>query len=176
MNKIAMGISTGHNRGAAITVDGEIKVAISNERITRIKTDHSQELPVESMQYCIDTLGITYNDIDVFVYNITEPVNTATRDFTKITGQPLSKLKFIPHHIAHAFSTFAASGYEEAAVVVIDAMGSVYNDTTPIKDWYKLDESELEEGQEWAEGYSIYQFKKGSINPEPESSAGGIKY
>ena len=168
MNKIAMGISTGHNRGAAITVDGEIKVAISNERITRIKTDHSQELPVESMQYCIDTLGITYNDIDVFVYNITEPVNTATRDFTKITGQPLDKLKFIPHHIAHAFSTFAASGYEEAAVVVIDAMGSVYNDTTPIKAWYKLDESELEEGQEWAEGYSIYQFKKGSINPEPK--------
>ena len=168
MSKIAMGISTGHNRGAAITVDGELKVAISNERITRIKTDHSEELPVESMQYCLDALGITYNDVDIFVYNITEPVNTATRDFNKITGQPLSKLKFIPHHIAHAYSTFAASGYEEAAVVVVDAMGSVYNDTTPIKDWYQLDESELEEGQEWAEGYSIYQFKKGNINPEPK--------
>jgi carbamoyltransferase len=168
MSKIAMGLSTGHNRGAAITVDGEIKVAISNERITRIKTDHSEELPVESMQYCIDALGISYDDIDIFVYNITEPVNTATRDFELVTGQPLSKLKFIPHHIAHAYSTFAASGYEEAAVVVVDAMGSVYNDTTPIKDWYQLDESELEEGQEWAEGYSIYQFKKGSINPEPK--------
>ena len=168
MAKIAMGLSTGHNRGAAITVDGEIKVAISNERITRIKIDNSEELPVESMQYCIDALGISYDDVDIFIYNITEPVNAVTRDFELVTGQPLSKLKFIPHHIAHAFSTFAASGYEEAAVVVVDAMGSVYNDITPIKDWYQLDESELEEGQEWAEGFSIYQFKKGNINPEPK--------
>ena len=122
MSKIAMGISTGHNRGAAITVDGEIKVAISNERITRIKVDRSMELPVESMQYCIDALGISYSDIDVFVYNITEQVNTATRDFEEITGEPISKLKFIPHHISHAYSTFAASGYEEAAVVVVDAI------------------------------------------------------
>ena len=168
MSKIAMGISTGHNRGAAITIDGEIKVAISNERVTRIKTDHSAELPVEAMQYCIDALGISYSDVDIFVYNITEPVNAATRDFEKVTGEPISKLKFIPHHIAHAYSTFAASGYEEAAVVVVDAMGSVYNDTTPIKDWYQLDTSGLEEGQEWAEGYSIYQFKKGDINPHPK--------
>ena len=163
-----MGISAGHNRGAAITIDGEIAVAISNERITRIKTDHSDEMPIESMQYCIDALGLTYDDIDIFIYNITEPVNTITRDFEKLTGQPLSKLKFIPHHIAHAYSTFAASGFEEAAVVVVDAMGSVYNDVTPIKEWYQLDESELEEGQEWAEGYSIYQFKKNDINPHPK--------
>lgn len=163
-----MGLSTGHNRGAAITVDGEMKVAISNERITRIKTDHSDEMPLEAMQYCIDALGITYDDVDIFVYNITEPENKVVQNFTKVTKQPLSKLKFIPHHIAHAYSTFAASGYEEAAVVVVDAMGSVYNDVTPIKDWYQLDESELEEGQQWAEGYSIYQFKKGDINPHPK--------
>lgn len=163
-----MGLSAGHNRGAAITIDGEIAVAISNERITRIKTDHSDEMPIESMQYCIDALGLTYDDIDIFIYNITEPVNKITRDFEKLTGQPLSKLKFIPHHIAHAYSTFAASGFEEAAVVVVDAMGSVYNDVTPIKEWYQLDESELKEGQEWAEGYSIYQFKKNDINPHPK--------
>ena len=168
MSKIAMGLSTGHNRGAAITVDGELKVAISNERITRIKTDHSDEMPVESMQYCLDALGLTYSDIDIFVYNITEPLNKVTEHFEKVTGQSLSKLKFIPHHIAHAYSTFAASGFEEAAVVVVDAMGSVYNDVTPIKDWYTIDESELEEGQEWAEGYSIYQFKKNDINPHPK--------
>ena len=163
-----MGLSTGHTRGAAITIDGELKVAISNERITRIKTDHSDELPVEAMKYCIDALNITYDDIDIFVYNITEPVNKVTKNFESVTGQSLDKLKFIPHHIAHAYSTFAASGYEEAAVVVIDAMGSVYNDVTPIKEWYQLDESDLEPGQQWAEGYSIYQFKKGDINPHPK--------
>jgi len=168
MNNIVMGLSTGHNRGAAITVDGEMKVAISNERITRVKTDHSDEMPIESMNYCLEALGITYNDVDLFVYNITEPENKVTASFEKVTGQSIDKLKFIPHHIAHAYSTFAASGFEEAAVVVVDAMGSVYNDVTPIKKWYQLDESELEGGQQWAEGYSIYQFKKNDINPHPK--------
>ena len=162
-----MGLSTGHTRGAAVTVDGELKVAIANERLTRIKTDHSDELPFESMDYCIDALGITYDDIDLFVYNITEPVNKVPGQFQAYTGQSLDKLKFIPHHIAHAYSTFAASGFEDGVVVVADAMGSVYNDVTPIKQWYQLDESSLEEGQQWAEGFSIYEFKKDNINPEP---------
>lgn len=166
-HKIVMGISTGHTRGAAITVDGEIVVAISNERITRIKTDHSDELPKQAMHYCVSALGIAYRDIDLFVYNITEPVNKVVRDFKEFTGVSTNKLKFIPHHIAHAYSTFMASGFEESAVVIADAMGSVYNDTTPIKEWYQLDTSGLKEGQEWAEGFSIYQFKKGDINPHP---------
>lgn len=182
-----MGISTGHTRGAAITVNGELAVAISNERLTRIKTDHSDELPKQAMKYCIDALGITYKDIDLFVYNITEPVNKVVTDFRSFTGVSLSKLKFIPHHIAHAYSTFAASGFDEAAVVVADAMGSVYDDTTSIKEWYDLDESTLTNGQKWAEGFSIYQFKKGDINPHPvykkwikfpfdEESGGSIGY
>jgi len=166
-DKIVMGISTGHTRGSAITINGELAVAISNERLTRIKTDHSDELPKQAMEYCIDALGITYKDIDLFVYNITEPVNKVIIDFKNFTGVSLSKLKFIPHHIAHAYSTFAASGFDEAAVVVADAMGSVYDDTTPIKEWYNLDESTLTNGQKWAEGFSIYQFKKGDINPHP---------
>ena len=76
-----MGLSTGHTRGAAITVDGELKVAIANERLTRIKTDHADDIPVESMDYCINALGITYDDIDLYVYNITEPVNKVPEQF-----------------------------------------------------------------------------------------------
>jgi len=166
-DKIVMGISTGHTRGAAITINGELAVAISNERLTRIKTDHSDELPKEAMYYCISALGITYKDIDLFVYNITEPVNKVVQDFRQFTGVSITKLKFIPHHIAHAYSTFMASGFEESAVVVADAMGSVYDDTTPIKEWYQLDESSLTDGQKWAEGFSIYQFKREDINPHP---------
>lgn len=167
MSKIVMGLSAGHTRGAAITVDGELKVAIANERLTRIKDDRSESIAIESMDYCIDTLGITYDDIDLFVYNITEEVNKVPEEFQAHTGQSLDKLKFIPHHIAHAYSTFAASGYKDGVVVIADAMGSVYNDVTPIKEWYQLDESDLKEGQEWAEGFSIYEFKDGNITPQP---------
>ena len=85
-----------------------------------------------------------------------------------LQDSPLDKLKFLPHHMAHAYSTFYASNFEEEAVVVVaDAMGSLYNDDTPIKDWYQLDESNLNEGQQWSEGYSIYKFTKNQLLPEP---------
>jgi carbamoyltransferase len=168
MSKIVMGLSVGHNRGAAITVDGILKVAIANERITRIKTDRSDCLPFEAMDYCINTLDITYDDITIFVYNTTEHANNIPNEFTWHTNQHLDKLSFIPHHIAHAYSTFHASGYKDAVVVVADAMGSVYNDVTPIKEWYTLDESDLGIGYEWAEGFSIYEFKDGVAFKSPE--------
>lgn len=166
MNNIVMGISAGHNRGAAITINGEIKVAISNERITRVKTDRSPNIPVESMRYCLDALGLTYQDIDLFVYNITEDKNLVPSQFIEETGLSLDKLKFIPHHLAHAASSFCASGFDHAAVIVADALGSVYNDETPMREWYdlteKLQQTNLKEGESLAEAYSIFYFDRNS--------------
>jgi carbamoyltransferase len=160
MNNIVMGISIGHNRGAAITINGDLKVAISNERVTRIKTDHSDSLPLESMRYCLEALNLEYKDIDAFIYNTTEDINRAPEEFEIETGMSRDRLNFVPHHLAHAYSTFCASDFDEAAVVVADAMGSVYNDETPIKDWFKVDESGLNPGEHLAEGYSIYHFSR----------------
>jgi carbamoyltransferase len=167
MKNICLGFSVGHNRGAAITVDGEIKVSVSNERITRRKTDHSKDIPEESIDYCLNALGITYADVDLWVYNITEEDVDIPAQFEEFTGLSREKLEFVPHHMAHAYSTFYASNFEEAVVVVVDAMGSLYNDQTPIKKWYQLDESQLEPGQQWGEAYSIYKFTKDNARPEP---------
>ena len=166
MKNICLGFLVGHSRGAAITVDGEVKVSIANERISRIKTDHSKNIPIESIEYCLNALGLTYNDIDLYVYNVTEEKVNIPDNFQRLTGQPLSKLKFVPHHMAHAYSSFYSSNFEEAVVVVADAMGSLYNDETSIKSWYKLDESQLEPGQQWGEGFSIYKFTKDKLLPE----------
>ena len=166
MKNICLGFLVGHSRGAAITVDGEVKVSIANERISRIKTDHSKNIPIESIEYCLNALGLTYNDIDLYVYNVTEEKVNIPDNFQRLTGQPLSKLKFLPHHMAHAYSSFYSSDFEEAVVVVADAMGSLYNGETSIKSWYKLDESQLEPGQQWGEGFSIYKFTKDKLLPE----------
>ena len=166
MENICLGFLIGHSRGATITVDGKVKISIANERLSRIKTDESKTIPIESINYCLDALGLTYNDIDLYVYNTTQENANIPSQFQELTGQPLDKLKFLPHHMAHAYSTFYASNFEEAVVVVADAMGSLYNDDTPIKDWYQLDESNLNEGQQWSEGYSIYKFTKNQLLPE----------
>ena len=166
MNNISLGFSVGHSRGAAITIGGELKVAITNERITRIKTDHSDRLPMESIDYCLTALGLTYNDVDTWVWNTTEENADVPGQFNKMIGVSLDKLHFLPHHLAHAYSSYYASGFKESAIIVADAMGSIYNDDTPIKEWYTLDTSDLKEDQQLAEGFSIYHFKEGKNKPE----------
>ena len=153
MKKICLGFLTGHTRGATITIDGEVKVSIANERITRLKTDASKAIPIESIDYCLNALGLTYNDVDLYVYNTTQENADIPNNFQQLTGQPLDKLKFLPHHMAHAYSTFYASNFEEAVVVVADAMGSLYNDDTPIKDWYQYYEKNKEKIREKAHNY-----------------------
>ena len=73
-----LGFSVGHDKGAVIIEDGKIAVGISQERISRIRHDggHSGgRIPFESINYCLDYLGITYKDIDYYVYSTTELVD-----------------------------------------------------------------------------------------------------
>jgi carbamoyltransferase len=44
--------------------------------------------------------------------------------FTQNFGATKARMRFVDHHLAHALSTFAYSGFEEAAVVVMDGRGA----------------------------------------------------
>lgn len=181
---VVLGFSIGHDRGAVLIKDGKIVVGTNDERLTRIKHHgaYSPDLPEASIKYCLEAANLTYSDVDLYVYNYTETAKGVTTAFKKLTKQPLKKLKFIPHHLAHAFATFYASGFEEAAVVVIDAMGSPVIEGNPAKQWFKgVDQK--------AEGWSIYKFTKQGYeevykkwlkhplptdDPEEETSIGGL--
>lgn len=154
---ITLGFSVGHDKGAVLVIDGEVKIGISQERISRIKHDGlSNDIPFESIDYCLNEFNLSYNDIDLFIYNFTEDYKETSDyiedQFKNKTNVSIEKLIYIPHHLAHACSSFYSSGYNEAAVIVVDAMGSVYNNKTA--EWYK-DSIEL---KKFAEGHSIFYF------------------
>ena len=151
---VVLGFSIGHDRGAVLIKDGKVVVGINDERIIRIKRHgaYSFDLPEVSIRYCLDAASLSFDDVDLYVYNYTEKVEGVNAKFKELTGQPLKKLKFIPHHLAHACSTFYASGFDQAAVVVIDAMGSPVTQGNPAKKWYKGIKGR-------AEAWSIYNFK-----------------
>ena len=46
------------------------------------------------------------------------------RDFERRFGAPKGRMRFVDHHLAHALSAFAYSGFREAAVVVMDGRGA----------------------------------------------------
>ncbi len=161
---IVLGISVGHDRGAVIIKDGKVLIGITQERISRVKNDGAYgggKIPLESILYCMSEHNLTMADIDLIVYSTTEILDTTYEQLNKAFHIPQKKVQFIPHHLAHAYSSFFSSGFDEAAIIVADASGSILNNLNKLSEWYpeKSNES-LNEGEDLTEGISIYHLNK----------------
>jgi len=161
---IVLGLSVGHDRGAVIIKDGEVLVGITQERISRVKNDGAYgggKIPTESIMYCMSAHNLTMQDIDLIVYSTTETLDTTYEQLFKVFQVPEKKVMFIPHHLAHAYSSFFSSGFDEAAVIVADASGSILNSLNKLSEWYPEKSNEgLQEGEDWTEGISIYYLNR----------------
>ena len=56
-----------HDSGASLIIDGEIIASVNEERFSRNKMDNSA--PIKSVQYCLDSGGITPSEIDHIVFS-----------------------------------------------------------------------------------------------------------
>jgi carbamoyltransferase len=159
-----LGFSVGHDKGAVIIEDGKVVIGITQERLSRIKHDGAHQggiIPFESINYCLNAIGVTYKEIDYFVYSTTEIEDKTPSDFfRKYVNVSYEKLYFVPHHLAHAYSTFFSSGFDDAAVIVADASGSILSYKNKLHLWYEIDRIGLNTDEDWTEGISIYHFKK----------------
>jgi len=162
-----LGFSVGHDKGAVIIEDGKVVVGITQERLSRIKHDGAYSggrVPFESINYCLNSLGLTLEDIDSYVYSTTEIVDDIEKQFKEYTNKHVN-LKFIPHHLAHAYSSFFSSGLDEAAVIVADASGSILSHLNKLPIWYpNVTKDGLDPEEDWTEGISIYHFTKDKFN------------
>ncbi|MGB3206503.1 MAG: carbamoyltransferase C-terminal domain-containing protein [Crinalium sp.] len=135
-----LGLNLGHDRAAAIVADGEIVVAIEQERLDRHK--HSVgfmlqapgvadqiQVPHESIRYCLDACNIDLSDLASITPNM--PGRDFAPDILRrvLPKEFATKVNSIPsHHLAHAYSAFWPSGFEEALILVVDATGSTSED------------------------------------------------
>ena len=171
-----LGFSVGHDKGAVIIENGKVVIGITQERLSRIKHDGAYQggtLPYESILYCLNHLGITIKDINSIVYSTTELVDDVEGQFKNYFGISVPPT-FIHHHLAHAYSSFFSSGFEDAAVIVADASGSVLNSLNKLPNWYpNIEELGLDLEEDWSEGISIYHLTK---NTQKEVYKKWIKY
>lgn len=148
-----------HESSAAIVVNGEVLATAEEERFNRFKhgsvarTDNPDELPVQSIDYCLAEAGLKAHDLDVVVYSFDPKMreenffvdpHASGNDWGTEAGEAIfmqglsrvqsaleevlemdlqGKFVFVPHHLAHAASTFYPSGYEEAGILVVDGIG-----------------------------------------------------
>ena len=60
---IILGINAYHpNSSACLLINGEIKIALEEERINRIK--YWSGLPINSIKWCLKSQNIEFSDID----------------------------------------------------------------------------------------------------------------
>ncbi|HEY4517430.1 MAG TPA: carbamoyltransferase C-terminal domain-containing protein [Candidatus Paceibacterota bacterium] len=116
----------GHDPGAAL-ISGNRVVAISEERLNRIK--YSTGLfPKLSTPYCLQALGLKPEDIDLIVMDYVGELDEkeVLAIFTKENTLDFSRaeIKVINHHLAHAASAYYCSPFTEGAVMIVDGTGS----------------------------------------------------
>ncbi len=114
------------NGGACLIVDGEVKMLINEERLTRKQYDAGI---VRSIKYVLDNNDLVPEDIDLFVASScldVEATPEAVQAQLKTHGfdVPRSKIIVCNHHLSHASSAFYPSGFDKAIVMVLDGDGN----------------------------------------------------
>lgn len=133
------GAPIGWHDAAACLIDGDGRVLAmaEEERFTRKK--HSPRAnAVNAAEWCLAHVGITPADLDAVSigwdlarlmprfggdWNFAAERTFLRQRFGWTFGSRQPEVICTPHHLAHAASTFYASGYESAAVLVNDGNG-----------------------------------------------------
>ncbi|MFL5385778.1 MAG: carbamoyltransferase [Longimicrobiaceae bacterium] len=131
-----LGISASHNGGACILHGDRIVAAIQEERLSRFKRDRVYGARESlAVGYCLQAAGIRPTDLDLVVLCAQDSVSSDDYDlaFNRQLALVRGKVPWltIPHHLGHAVHAFATSGFEDAAVLVVDGLGSPFEDLTP---------------------------------------------
>jgi carbamoyltransferase len=140
-----------HDPAAAIVVDGEIVGAAEEERYTRRKHGKrpvpfsTWELPEQAAKWCLTTAGLRAEDIDVVAYSYDPSLAAPYRGdpvaggweglrtlyaqraprflSTALPGLDEERVRFVPHHVAHAASAYLAGPFSSCAVMTVDGRG-----------------------------------------------------
>jgi carbamoyltransferase len=131
-----------HDASCALLHDGELVVAVEQERLSRRKRA-AGEAPVDALKCCLDFADLRLSDLDAVALGsdhdalarwlgLTPEQRHAVLPFdhpdrlfpAHVFGHGTRpRLIAVKHHRAHAASAFWPSGFETAAILVMDAMG-----------------------------------------------------
>ena len=141
-----------HDSAAALVIDGELRAAVQEERVSRRK--HDPSFPLGAIEWCLERGGLEPAELDAVVFyekpmlKFERIVTTALRAFPRswrsfpramqasLGGKvwvrgiikshldvPRQKVYFTEHHQAHAAAAFFAAPSRSAAILTADGVG-----------------------------------------------------
>lgn len=143
-------ISQGFDSAAALVSDAGVMAAAAEERFIREKGTNL--FPSHAIQYCLDLAGMNPEQVDYIahgfsyqsvkaayesdeflqkqyaaVYDPERQMECLQEHFPSVDWS--NKFVTVPHHLAHAASTFYLSGFKESLIVITDGMGEIQSMT-----------------------------------------------
>ena len=117
-----VGVSPAHDSSVATYCDGKVELFFKEERLSRVKRDkqpfHSLRETSKHLQGVVDGVVVTSPTPG-------ENSNTVLEATSKILKSPQCFDMSHLHHLSHASLAFYNSGFNEAAVIVVDRNGGV---------------------------------------------------
>lgn len=131
--KVSLGIHVGHDRGAAVIVDGEVAAMLAQERLDRIKYSQSSIIPFECIDAVLAQVDLSIEDVSCvgisFVATDGERLlDIYKREFFEHYDCSYVPFYWVGHHDAHAYAAFYSSGFSESLVFVADGGGDFVGD------------------------------------------------
>lgn len=136
---IILGFSNTHNGSVALICNGEVKVAIQAERISRRKRQslplgEKIELTQKCVRYCLNAARLQYEDIDAIALSTPWKIRQIKNPdlFQYIGGVPKNYVEtfYVPHHLSHMEYIVHYGGLEPGIVLVVDGSGTIEQDRT----------------------------------------------
>ena len=155
-------------------------VTVAEERLARVK--HTYDFPLRGVEYCLQAFGLESLDQVHYIYtdyarlprwlNSGPGYRKLEHDYVKLRLKyPQHRIRIVDHHDAHAASAFYPSAFDEAAVLVVDALGSRLN-TQTLYHFQGGAARALERGDNWGIG-RLYSLVTGTVLPYgPEKGFG----
>jgi carbamoyltransferase len=140
-----------HDPAAALVIDGLTVAAAEEERFNRRKHGKDPvafstwELPERAARWCLAHAGVVPADLDAVAYSYDPALATTPSGdvlggtweglrtlfteraprflATSLPGLDPERVRFVPHHLAHAASAYLAAGYDSCAVLTLDGRG-----------------------------------------------------
>ncbi len=141
-----------HDPAAALVIDGRPVAAAEEERFSRRKHGKrpvpfaAWELPERAAAWCLDQAGLRPEDLDAVIYSfdpdrarpadamgLDDPWDHLRLSYAReapgflraaLPGLDPERVRFVPHHMAHAASSaFAAPDAETSSALVLDGRG-----------------------------------------------------
>jgi carbamoyltransferase len=120
---VSVGINAAHDAAVAVTIDGELVVAIAEERLSR--KNHHEGFPQRALEYCLSEARLRdLRDVNVVVLN-----EYVKDDYDIDLGTDAGSVIVNPsHHLLHAYYAWTASGFDRPAILVVDGSGYSYGE------------------------------------------------